>query len=65
MFGESFKTPPVSAIGPATPPWAGGEEEGEPEPEENEVEEAESEDKPSITDLLKNPTKVVMCKVRQ
>ena len=69
MFGESFKTTPVAAIGPATPPWAGGEgqeeEAGEPEPEENEAESGntESEDKPSITDLLKNPTKVVMCKV--
>ena len=69
MFGESFKTPPVAAIGPATPPWAGGEEEAaaEPEPEENEAESENTEsteDHPSITDLLKNPTKVVMCKVR-
>ena len=68
MFGESFKTPgtpPASMIGPATPPWGGGEE-AEVENEEPDVDDqasAESDSKPSITDLLKNPTKVVMCKV--
>ena len=69
MFGESFKTPgtpPVSMIGPATPPWAAGDEaeaENEDQEEEEQAAAAESESKPSITDLLKNPTKVVMCKV--
>ena len=70
MFGESFKTPstpPNAMIGPATPPWAGGNNQDDDEPDMEQGGEAESgadnEGKPSITDLLKNPTKVVMCKV--
>jgi hypothetical protein len=70
MFGESFKTPstpPNAMIGPATPPWAGGNNQDDDEPDMEQSGEGESgadnEDKPSITDLLKNPTKVVMCKV--
>jgi splicing factor 45 len=61
MFGESFKTP--ATIGPETPPWAGGEaaEDDDASPEDSSAGQEES--KPSITDLLKNPTKVVMCRV--
>ena len=54
-------------IGPATPPWAGGNNQDDDEPDMEQGGDAESgadnEAKPSITDLLKNPTKVVMCKV--
>ena len=54
-------------IGPATPPWAGGNNQDDDEPDMEQGGDAESgadnEVKPSITDLLKNPTKVVMCKV--
>jgi len=54
-------------IGPATPPWASGNNQDDDEPDMELTGEGESsadkEDKPSITDLLKNPTKVVMCKV--
>jgi hypothetical protein len=70
MFGESFKTlsaPPNAMIGPATPPWAGGNNQDEDEPDMEQCGEGESgadnEDKPSITDLLKNPTKVVCARL--
>ena len=59
MFGESFKTPSATT-GPETPPWADPEMQDEVSADSS-LSEADS--KPSITDLLKNPTKVVMCRV--
>jgi splicing factor 45 len=60
MFGESFK-PQTANVGQETPPWTDNEPQDE-EPVEESAQDVES--KPSITDLLKNPTKVVLCRVR-
>ena len=69
MFGESFKAPKDME---ATPPNLGPEtdEYGEQvfNPNsinmENNADDAEDEnDKPSITEIMKNPSKVVLCKV--
>jgi len=63
MFGESFKTPQTMA-GPDTPPWANPDPETQNEDLADPSSMSDPNGKPSITDLLKNPTKVVMCKVR-
>ena len=71
MFGESFKTSfGASEDNDATPPQVQSEtdEYGDPimVPDPNPQQpEAESEPKPSITDLMKNPTKVVLCQVKR
>ena len=71
MFGESFKTSfGSSEDNDATPPQVQPEtdEYGDPimVPDPNPQQpEAESEPKPSITDLMKNPSKVVLCQVKR
>ena len=68
MFGESFKTPKDIETTPPHLPET--DEYGDPitfsmtNPESVAEEEQDDDDKPSITELMKNPSKVVMCKVR-
>lgn len=62
MFGESFKTP-FGKEDSATPPRIEDTDEyGDPivNPQEEDAQEGS---KPSITDLMKNPSKVVLCQV--
>ena len=66
MFGESFKAGNNSRGEDATPPRIEDTDEyGDPivKPNSNEAEEDQDNDKPSITELMKNPSKVVLCKV--
>ena len=69
MFGESFKTNPQEST---TPPHLDETDEyGDPikydqENPQNTTEEdsaAQNDNKPSITDLMRNPSKVVLCQV--
>lgn len=65
MFGESFKAGNNSRGEDATPPRIEDTDEyGDPivKPNSNEAEEDQDNDKPSITELMKNPSKVVLCK---
>jgi splicing factor 45 len=63
MFGESFKTPqPQSPGGAATPPNIEDTDEYD-DPIAPPIDDQASENKPSITDLMKNPCKVIVCKV--
>lgn len=61
MFGESFKNKGEES---ATPPRLEDTENeyGDPVPQEGDQENAaQNENKPSITDLMRNPSKVVLC----
>ena len=67
MFGESFKAPKDMEATPPNLPET--DEYGDPvlnpdsiNTENNDAEE-ENADKPSITEIMKNPSKVVLCKV--
>lgn len=59
MFGESFKTPLPRGEESTPPQIEDTDEYGDPimKPDE------EENNKPSITDLMKNPSKVVLCQV--
>lgn len=61
MFGESFKTPQQHSPGGATTPPALVDTDEFPPPDSYTTTEEEA-NKPSITDLMKNPSKVVLCK---
>lgn len=63
MFGESFKVPSLPKGEESTPPQIEDTDEyGDPimKPGAASIEEDEN-NKPSITDLMKNPSKVVLC----
>ena len=67
MFGESFKVPSLPKGEESTPPQIEDTDEyGDPimKPGAASIEEDEN-NKPSITDLMKNPSKVVLCQVNR
>ena len=67
MFGESFKVPSLPKGEESTPPQIEDTDEyGDPimKPGAASTEEDEN-NKPSITDLMKNPSKVVLCQVKR
>lgn len=62
MFGESFKT--LNKSEESTPPRIEDTDEyGDPIVNPQDVDTSDSSNKPSITELMKNPSKVVLCQV--